>query len=73
MGSRSPVRQRESGDLEAVRRQSPTATRSYLAYVSRKYKFTEPEGLYFISFATVGWIDVLTRREYKDIVVESLG
>lgn len=40
--------------------------------MSRKYKFHDPEGLYFISFATVGWIDVLTRPDYKDIVVESL-
>ena len=40
--------------------------------MSRAYKFTNPEGLYFISFATVGWIDVFTRREYKDILVDSL-
>lgn len=40
--------------------------------MSRKYKFHDPEGLYFISFATVGWIDVLTRPAYKDIIVESL-
>ncbi len=40
--------------------------------MSRKYKFHEAEGLYLITFATVGWIDVLTRREFKDIVVESL-
>ncbi len=40
--------------------------------MSRKYKFHDPEGLYFISFATVGWIDVLTRSEYKDIIVDSL-
>ena len=40
--------------------------------MSRKYKMHDPEGVYFISFATVGWIDVLTRREYKDIVVDSL-
>ena len=33
--------------------------------MSRKYKFHDPEGLYFISFATVGWIDVLTRPAYK--------
>lgn len=32
----------------------------------------DAEGCYFISFATVAWIDVLTRREYKDIVVDSL-
>lgn len=40
--------------------------------MSRKYKFENPEGVYFISFATVGWIDVFTRRAYKDILVESL-
>lgn len=40
--------------------------------MSRKYKMNDPDGLYFISFATVGWIDVLTRPIYKDIVVESL-
>lgn len=48
------------------------ASRQYLASVCRKYKFNEAEGLYFISFATVGWVDVFTRREYKDIVVASL-
>jgi REP element-mobilizing transposase RayT len=45
---------------------------NYIGSVSRKYKFHDPEGLYFITFATVGWIDVLTRREYRDIVVDSL-
>jgi REP element-mobilizing transposase RayT len=36
------------------------------------YKITNPEGIYFVSFATVGWVDVFTRPEYKDIVVNSL-
>ncbi|MFT3886321.1 MAG: transposase [Flavobacteriales bacterium] len=40
--------------------------------MSRAYKFYKPDGLYFITFATVAWVDVFTRREYKDIVVESL-
>ena len=40
--------------------------------MSRKYKFHDPAGVYFISFATVSWIDVLTRPIYKDIIVESL-
>ena len=31
-----------------------------------------PEGLYFISFAVVGWLDVFTRNEYKDLFLESL-
>jgi len=37
-----------------------------------KYKFLNPSGIYFISFALVDWIDVFTRNKYKDIVVESL-
>ena len=41
--------------------------------MSRKYKFIDPIGLYFVSFASVEWVDVFTRREYKDIFVESLG
>jgi hypothetical protein len=28
--------------------------------MSRKYKFAEREGAYFVSFATVNWIDVFT-------------
>ena len=40
--------------------------------MSRKYKFDNPEGMYYISFATIGWIDVFTRSIYKDIVVDSL-
>lgn len=41
--------------------------------MSRKYKFYNPEGLYFVSFATVNWIDVFTRRQYRDILVDSLN
>lgn len=40
--------------------------------MSRAYKFHNPEGLYFITFVTVAWVDVFTRRDYKEIVVESL-
>jgi len=41
--------------------------------MSRKYKFRNPDGLYFVSFATVNWIDVFTRTAYKDILVENLN
>lgn len=41
--------------------------------MSRNYKFHNPEGLYFVSFAVVEWLDVFTRNEYKDILVESLS
>jgi len=41
--------------------------------MSTRYRFHDPEGVYFISFATVGWTDVFTCIQYKDIFVESLG
>jgi len=40
--------------------------------MSRSYKIRDQSKLYFISFAVVNWIDVFVRREYKDIVVDSL-
>jgi len=40
--------------------------------MSRNYKFNNPDGIYFISFATVEWVDVFTRNEYKNILIESL-
>jgi len=41
--------------------------------MSRNYKFHNPEGLYFVSFAVVYWLDVFTRNKYKDILLESLS
>ncbi|OYT11180.1 MAG: hypothetical protein B6I18_05185 [Bacteroidetes bacterium 4572_112] len=41
--------------------------------MSRNYKFHNPDGAYFISFAVVEWLDVFTRNEYKDIVLDSLA
>ena len=40
--------------------------------MSTKYKFRNPKGVYFISFAVQNWIDALTRSEYKNIIVDSL-
>ncbi len=40
--------------------------------MSRNYKFHNPEGVYFVSFAVVGWVDVFTRNQYKDLILESL-
>lgn len=37
------------------------------------YKIRNKEGIHFITFAVVEWVDVFTRREYRDIVVESLS
>lgn len=40
--------------------------------MSRKYKFYDKGGLYFVSFATVYWIDVFVREQYFITMVESL-
>ena len=40
--------------------------------MSRNYKFNNPEATYFVSFAVVEWLDVFTRNEYKNIIIDSL-
>ncbi|WP_332453298.1 transposase [Chryseobacterium aquaticum] len=40
--------------------------------MSRNYKFHNPKGLYFISFAVVGWLDVFIRNKYIEILLKSL-
>src|SRR5665213_1316089 len=40
--------------------------------MSSKYKIHNPNGMYFLTYATVNWVDVFTRDMYRDIVVESL-
>lgn len=41
--------------------------------MSRKYKFHNKAGLYFVSFATVYWIEVFTRHIYFDILANSVN
>ena len=40
--------------------------------MSRKYKFHNEAGLYFVTMATVYWLDIFTRRIYKDIIIDSM-
>ncbi|MFB9863983.1 REP-associated tyrosine transposase [Rufibacter immobilis] len=40
--------------------------------MSTKYKTSNPAGIYFLSMAIVEWVDVFTRREYCEVIVESL-
>ncbi len=40
-----------------------------LVRVGHKYAITDKEGVYFITFATIGWIDVFTRKIYNDILI----
>jgi REP element-mobilizing transposase RayT len=41
--------------------------------VSRKYKFHNPDGVYFVTFAVQGWVDVFTRNEYKNILIDNFA
>ena len=38
-----------------------------------EYRKTYAGDLYFVTLSVVGWIDVFSRRDYKDILVENLG
>jgi REP element-mobilizing transposase RayT len=40
--------------------------------MSRNYKFHNPEGVYFVSFSVVEWLDVFIRNEHKNILLDSL-
>jgi len=36
------------------------------------YRIKDENALYFLTFGTVNWIDVFTRKRYRDILVDSL-
>ena len=40
--------------------------------MSDKYTPHHADGLYFLTLTVVEWVDVFTRREYKQVVVDSL-
>jgi REP element-mobilizing transposase RayT len=40
--------------------------------MSRNYKFHNPKAPYFVSFAVVEWLDVFTRNEYRQILLDCL-
>ncbi len=44
----------------------------YLSGMSERYKFVEGDAQ-FITFAVVGWVDVFTRREYAEFLLENLA
>ncbi|MFB9864570.1 REP-associated tyrosine transposase [Rufibacter immobilis] len=37
-----------------------------------QYRRTSPDEVYFVTLTVVGWLDVFTRVEYKNILVENL-
>ena len=39
--------------------------------MSHKYKFRNPDAIYFVTFSVVKWVDVFTRDEYRNILIDS--
>ena len=37
------------------------------------YQIKDQSALYFFTFQVVGWADVFTRQDYRNIVIESLN
>ena len=40
--------------------------------MSTGYQINEQDGLYYLTFQVVDWVDIFTRQAIRDIVVESL-
>lgn len=40
--------------------------------MSEKYKFRNPDGIYFVTCTVVFWIDLFIRKDYKHILVKAL-
>ena len=40
--------------------------------MSTGYKIQEQDGAYYLTFQIVGWVDLFTRKEYRDVVINSL-
>ncbi|MEO6455294.1 MAG: transposase, partial [Ginsengibacter sp.] len=38
-----------------------------------KYLISDKAGCYFVRFTVIHWIDIFSRREYKNIIVDSLN
>jgi REP element-mobilizing transposase RayT len=39
--------------------------------MSTGYQIKDQEGLYYLTFQVVDWVDIFTRQVYRDIVIES--
>jgi len=40
--------------------------------MSEKYKVRNREGIYFITITVIDCVDLLTRKQYKDVIIDSL-
>jgi putative transposase len=40
--------------------------------MAEAYRISDQHAPYFITLTIIDWVDIFTRKEYKDIVVDSL-
>jgi hypothetical protein len=40
--------------------------------MSTGYQINDQEGMHYLTFQVVDWIDIFTRKVYKDIFIDSL-
>ena len=40
--------------------------------MSTGYQIKDQEGLYYLTFQVINWIDIFTRKLYRDIIIENL-
>lgn len=50
----------------------PTKPKQYICLMSLTNRIYNQQGVYFVTFTVHQWVDVFTRNEYNDIVVDSL-
>ena len=44
----------------------------YLSIMTTGYKIQAPSYPYFLTFQVVDWVDIFSRKVYRDIVLDSL-
>lgn len=42
------------------------------AYMSTGYQIYDKSGIYFLTFQVVDWVDIFTRKVYRDIILDSM-
>lgn len=40
--------------------------------MSNRYKIVDQRGLYFLTLTVVGWVDIFSRKAYRDLLIENL-
>lgn len=41
--------------------------------MSKAYTITDPNGVYFLTFTVVDWVDLFTRPAYRDVLIDNLN